>query len=342
MIREGFVRKEFEAIAPIARRGLDLHRMMIVSDLFDPADLAQGRGMNALLARAVALGIDPLVAVQMVTRNVADYYGLRDLGGVAPGKIADLVLVEDLRDFECRRVWAGGRLAVDRGQPLLSADPFVYPPEARRSFSLLRIEPESLALPAPHPETPVRVVKAVGATITRESTARLVSQKGFLEADLRQDILKMAVFQRSEALPRPALGFAQGIGLKQGAVATSFTWDTGNLLVIGVSDREMALAANRLLDLGGGLVVAAGDRVLTEMPMPIMGLISEEPLPELIRQIKALEQAFRTLGSGLERPFLTLQTFCFTGLPFIRLTDKGLMDVRGKKPVDLFLEKEVR
>jgi adenine deaminase len=89
-------------------------------------------------------------------------------------------------------------------------------------------------------------------------------------------------------------------------------------------------------------VVAAGDRVLTEMPLPIMGLISEEPLPELVRQIKALEQAFRTLGSGLERPFLTLQTFCFTGLPFIRLTDKGLVDVRGKKSVDLFLEKEVR
>ena len=150
----------------------------------------------------------------------------------------------------------------------------------------------------------------------------------------------MAVFQRFDALPRPALGFAQGIGLKKGAVATSFTWDAGNLLVIGVSDREMALAANRLLDLGGGLVVAVGDQVLAEMPMPIMGLISEQPLPELVRQIKALEQAFRTLGSGLERPFLAMQTFCFTGLPFIRLTDKGLADVREKKLVDLFLKNE--
>ena len=216
MIREGFVRREFEAIAPIARKGVDLHRMMIVSDLFDPGELVQGRGMNALLARAVALGFDPLVAVQMVTRNVADYYSLRDLGGVAPGKIADLVLVEDLRDFECRRVWVGGRLAVDQGRPLLSPDPLVYPPEARRSFSLPRIDPGILALPAPHPETTVRVVKVVGPTITRESTARLVSQKGFLESDPRQDILKMAVFQRFEALPRPAVGFAQGIGLKRG------------------------------------------------------------------------------------------------------------------------------
>ena len=338
MIREGFVRREFQAIAPIARQGVDLHRMMIVSDLFDPADLVRGRGMNALLARAVELGIDPLVAVQMVTRNVADYYGLRDLGGVAPGKLADLVLVEDLRDFECLQVWVGGRLAVDRGRPLLSSDPFVYPPEARRSFSLSRIDPGILALPAPHPETTVRVVKAVGPTITRESTVRLVSQKGFLEADPGQDVLKMAVFQRLEALPRPALGFAQGIGLKKGAVATSLGWDANNLLVIGVSDREMALAVNRLLDLAGGWVVVAGEQVLAEMPLPIMGLISEEPLPALQRQIEAVEQAFRTLGSDLERPFLTLQTFCFTGLPFIRLTDKGLADIRTKKFLDLVVE----
>jgi adenine deaminase len=338
MIREGFVRREFQAIAPIARLGVDLHRVMIVSDLFDPADLVRGRGMNALLARAVELGVDPLVAVQMVTRNVADYYGLRDLGGVAPGKLADLVLVEDLREFECLQVWVGGRLAVDQGRPLPSPDPFVYPPEARRSFALPRIEPGILALPAPQPETTVRVVKALGPTITRESTARLVSQKGFLEADPRQDVLKMAVFQRFDALPRPALGFAQGIGLKQGAVATSMGWDANNLLVIGVSDREMALAVNRLLDLAGGLVVASGEQVLAEMPLPIMGLISEEPLPALQRQIEAIEQAFRTLGSDLERPFLTLQTFCFTGLPFIRLTDKGLADIRTRKFLDLVVE----
>jgi adenine deaminase len=338
MIREGLVRKELAAIAPIARKGLDLHRLMLVSDLFDPGELVQGRGMNALLARAVALGFDPVTAVQMVTRNVADYYHLRDLGGVAPGKVADLVLVEDLRSFACRRVWVGGRLAVDQGRVLPAPVPPVYPPLARRSFSLPRIDPGLLALPAPQPETTVRVVKVVSPTITRETTARLVSQKGFLESDPRQDVLKTAVWQRFAAGPRPALGFTQGIGLKQGAVATSLTWDTNNLLVIGVSDREMALATNRLLDLAGGWVVVAGEAVLAEMPLPIMGLISEAPLPELTRQIAALEPALRTLGSGLENPFLTLQTFCFTGLPFIRLTDKGLADVRGGTLLNLFVE----
>jgi adenine deaminase len=339
MIREGFVRKELAAIAPIAGKGVDLHRLMLVSDLFDPGELAQGRGMNALLARAVELGFDPLTAVQMVTRNVADYYHLRDLGGVAPGKLADLVLVEDLRSFNCRQVWVAGRLAVDEGRPLNGSAPFRYPPEARQTFSIPRIQPEMFSLPAAGREGTVQAVRIFNQTITRGHTVRLTVQQGLLHSDLGQDVLKTAVFQRRAALPRPALGFAQGIGLKQGAVATSFTWDAGNLLVIGVSDREMALAANRLLDLGGGLVVSAGDQILAEMPLPIMGLISEQPLPELNGQIKALEQAFLTLGSGLERPFLTLQTFCFTGLPFIRLTDKGLTDVRERKLVNLFLEK---
>jgi adenine deaminase len=339
MIREGLVRKELEAIAPIAGKGVDLHRLMLVSDLFDPGELVQGRGMNALLARAVELGFDPVTAVQMVTRNVADYYHLRDLGGLAPGKLADLVLVEDLRSFACRRVWVEGRLVVDQGRVLHSPNSWDYPPAARRSLTLPRIDPGILILRAPRPETTVRVVKVAGPTITRETAARMVSQNGCLESNLEEDLLKTAVFHRFDSAPRPALGFTQGLGLKKGAVATSFTWDAGNLLVIGVSDREMALAANRLLDLGGGLVVSAGDQILAEMPLPIMGLISEQPLPELNEQIKALEQAFLTLGSGLERPFLTLQTFCFTGLPFIRLTDKGLADVRERKLVNLFLEK---
>lgn len=339
MIREGFVRREFPAIAPLLTGGVDLHRVMLVSDLFDPAELIQGRGMNTLLAQAVEAGCPPVTAVQLVTRNVADYYHLRDLGGIAPGKLADLVLVEDLRSFACRRVWVSGQLTVDEGRSLSGPALFQYPPEARQTFSTPRVGPEIFFMPAVGQEITLQAVRVTNQTITRGNTVRLAVKNGGIQSDPRQDVLKAAVFQRLDAVPRPALGFAQGIGLRLGAVATSFTWDAGNLLVVGVNDQEMALAVNRLLDLGGGLVVAAGERIVAEMPLPILGLISEQPLPELTQQIKELEQAFRTLGSGLERPFLTLQTFCFTGLPFIRLTDKGLADVREKKLVDLFLEK---
>jgi adenine deaminase len=336
MIREGFVRSELNAIAPIARTGLDLNRLMLVSDTFHPAQLVQGKGMNTLLARAVAEGFDPLTAVQTVTRNPADYFGLRDLGGIAPGKIADLVLVDDLTQFNCLKVWTNGRLVWDDGNYLGQSSPFTYPPEAKKSFALSKIEPQVFSLPSPAPEVTVRTVMAVNQTITKEGRVRLKSRGGVLHSDLHQDCLKMGVIQRRDKGPRPALGFCQGVGLKKGALATSLLWDANNILVIGVTDQEMALAVNRLLELKGGWVVCQGQRILAEMPMPIMGVISEEPLPVINRQIKEVEQAIQGLGSPLERPFLTIQTFCFTGLPFIRPTDKGLADIRKKELLGLF------
>jgi len=336
MIREGFVRKELEALAPLAQTGLDLHRVMLVSDIFHPEDLLQGQGMNSLLAKAVSLGFDPVTAVMMVTRHVADYFGLRDLGGIAPGKLADLVLVKDLTRFECSKVWVDGCLTVDHGRFIKDAVPFSYPEEAKQSFSIPLIDPGVFSIPCSFQQVKVRVVKAVNQTITQEVQIILKSRRGRLVSDPKQDVLKMAVIQRHDRIPRPAFGFTQGVGLSEGAVATSLTWDANNILVIGVTDQEMAQAVNRLLELKGGWVVCRGDRIVAEMPMPIMGLISEEPLPALNRQIQKIEKAVQSLGSSLERPFLTLQIFCFTGLPFIRLTDKGLADIRQNKLIDIY------
>ncbi|MBA4393063.1 MAG: hypothetical protein C0407_05875, partial [Desulfobacca sp.] len=338
MIREGFVRSELKAIAPIAKTGLDLGRLMLVSDTFHPAHLTQGKGMSALLAQAVAEGFDPITAIQAVTRNPADYYGLKDLGGIAPGKSADLVLVDSLNQFNCLKVWANGQLVWDQGNYLAQSPSFTYPREAGESFAISKIYPQVFSLPSPTSEVTVRTVMAVNQTITKEGRARLKSQKGTLHSDPHQDCLKMAVIQRRDQGPHPSLGFCQGIGIKKGALATSLLWDANNILVIGVTDQEMTLAVNRLLELKGGWVVCQGQRIVAEMPLPIMGLISEEPLPVICRQIKEVEQAIQGLGSPLERPFLTLQTFCFTGLPFIRLTDKGLADIRKNELVGLFVE----
>lgn len=338
MVREGFVRSELKAIAPIARMGLDLSRLMLVSDVFHPARLMQKKGMNDLLSQAVAFGFDPLTAVQTVTRNVADYFGLKDLGGIAPGKSADLVLVNNLTDFDCLKVWTNGELAWDQGKWVKAVPPFSYPPEASESFSISRVMPDLFRIPCSASKAAVRTVMAVNHTITKEGRAQLQSKKGALQTDPDRDVLKVAVFQRREAIPRPSLGFCQGIGLKKGALATSLNWDTNNILVIGVSDQEMALAVNRLLELKGGIVVCRGDRILAEMPMPVMGLISEEPLPVLTRQIEEIDRAVQSLGSALESPFLALQTFCFTGLPFIRQTNKGLADIRKKELVEMFLD----
>jgi adenine deaminase len=149
--------------------------------------------------------------------------------------------------------------------------------------------------------------------------------------------VKAAVFNKSDAAAAPGLGFVKGVGLRSGALAMSVLWDTNNILVLGTSDREMAAAMNELIRMQGGMAVLLGGKVVAQSPMPICGIISPEPLPRIMREIKEVEAACQRLGASMTRPFLSLQTFSFTGLPFLRLTDQGLVDVRKMSKVSLFL-----
>jgi adenine deaminase len=337
MIREGYVRRELDAVSGIARKGVDLTNAMIVTDIADPQELVEQGGMNLLLKKAVGLGFDPVKAIQMVTVNVARYFGLSDLGGIAPGNMADLVVVEDLQNFRCHRVWAGGRLVGQEEKPTQSLEPIAYPEESRRSIAIEGVDPEVFAIPCAEPRASVRVVELINETITQEAAVTMESHHGRLTADPARDVLKAAVFNKSNAEAAPGLGFAKGVCLRSGALAMSILWDTNNILVIGTSDQEMAAAMNALVRMQGGMVVVQGEKVVAQAPMPICGIISPEPLPQIVTEIKEVEAACHKLGSSMARPFLSLQTFSFTGLPFLRLTDLGLVDVRAMRRVPLFL-----
>jgi adenine deaminase len=180
-------------------------------------------------------------------------------------------------------------------------------------------------------------VDLVNETITQETAVTMESHHGRLIADPARDLLKAAVFNKSDANAAPGLGFTKGLGLRSGALAMSIIWDTNNILVIGTSDQEMAAAMNELIRTQGGMVVVQGEKVVAKAPLPICGIISPEPLPQIVREIKEVQAACHRLGSNLARPFLSLQTFSFTGLPFLRLTDQGLVDVRKMSKVSLFL-----
>ena len=337
MIREGYVRRELKAVSGIARKGVDLANAMIVTDIADPQELVEQGGMNLLLKKAVSLGFEPVKAVQMVTVNVARYFGLSDLGGIAPGNMADLVVVNDLKEFHCQKVWAGGRLVAQEEKPTERLEPMRYPEASRRSIAIEGVSSEVFAIPCARSTAKVRVVELINETITRESPVEMESRSGLLIADPGRDLLKAAVFNKSDVQAAPGLGFTKGVGLRSGALALSLLWDTNNILVIGTSDLEMAAAMNELIRIRGGMVVVQGDRVLAEAPLPICGIISPQPLPQIVREMKEVEAACHRLGSSTARPFLSLQTFSFTGLPFLRLTDQGLVDVRAMRKVPLFL-----
>jgi adenine deaminase len=182
----------------------------------------------------------------------------------------------------------------------------------------------------------VRVIDVVNETITKEMQAELTVSQGNIMAQPEGDILKMAHLSKRGRLPQPALGFVHGLGIRQGGVACSLIWDTSNILVIGATDQEMAFAVNRLLAHQGGIIVVRGEEVLAELPLPICGVVSDRPLEEVARSIREVERACRDLGCRL-RPFLTLQTLPFTGLPRLRLTDQGLVDIRQRGFVDLII-----
>ncbi|MBW1908917.1 MAG: adenine deaminase [Deltaproteobacteria bacterium] len=335
MIREGYVRRELEAISGIAKQPVDLHNVMLVTDLADPEELVYSGGMNLLLKKAVALGFEPVKAIQMVTINVARYFGLRDLGGLAPGKVADMVVVDDLEGFYCHQVWAAGRPVARDAKLTIEISQYAYPDEAGRSVALKKSSQSLFQIPAGESEAKIRVVEIVNDTITRETICQMKAVAGKWVADPEKDILKLAVFNKSISDVKPFLSFVKGVGIRKGAIASSLIWDTNNILVVGTSDREMSVAINQLISLGGGVVVVKEQEVTARLALPLCGIISPEPLPEIVREMGEVEKACRRLGSNLTRLLLTLQTLPFTGLPYLRPTDKGLADIRKGKLVPL-------
>jgi adenine deaminase len=338
MVREGSVRRELEAIAAIKDMGVDLRGVMLCTDWADPQMLIEHGCMDALVRRAIAAGFDPIVAIQMVTINPAEYFGLHDLGGIGPGKIADILLLSDLRQATVETVIKDGKVVAQEGKLVQDPPRYRYPKAARHSFAPEGVQEEDFAIPyeGKGERARVRVVDCLNETITQELQAELEARAGNLISIPEQDIIKMAHICKYERRPRHARGFVHGLGMREGGVATSLIWDTNNILVVGATDREMAFAVNRLLEHQGGIVVVTGEQVIAELPLPICGGISDRPLEEIAQRIAEIEEGCRGLGF-IHRPFLTLQTLAFTGLPYLRLTDRGLVDIRTRAFVDLII-----
>ena len=337
MIREGYIRRELEAIAPIKDLDLDMRKVMLCTDLADPHMLIHQGCMDELVRRAISCGFDPITAIQMVTINPADYFCLRELGGIAPGKVADLLLLSDLHEVIVKKVIKDGEVVAEEGALIEDLPPYDFPVPVSHTFALDNVREDDFLIASLRDRTKVRVLDIVNETITEEIQVELQSQLRNLPAYPEKDILKMAhIYKNSHNIQR-ALGFVHGLGIRRGAVATSLIWDTNNILVVGATEKEMAFAVNRLLEHQGGFIVVKDERIVAEFPMPICGIISPMRLEEIAQRMTDVEEGCRILGCTISRPFLTLQTLVFTGLPYLRLTDKGLVDIRKREFVDLII-----
>jgi adenine deaminase len=335
MLREGSLAKNLADLLP-AVTPAGLRRTMLVTDDSHPEDLARTGHLNNLLRRAVSLGLDPLAAVTMATLNPAEYFRLRDRGAVAPGLAADLVVVEDLTEFRIDKVIKNGKLWVDRGRLLKEPDVAPGPPPA----SPMRVP--DLALEALSPPAAGSVVKVIGLIphqlLTEKRLVPAPVRDGRLATSPVQDLLKLAVVERHHGTGRLGLGMVQGFGLPRGALASSVAHDSHNLVVVGADEADMLQAVRHLADLGGGMAVVAGGKVLADLPLPIAGLISPWPLDRVAPAYRALKEAYRSLGGNLQDPFMALSFLALAVIPALKLTDLGLVDVDRFQVVSLFGE----
>lgn len=337
MIRSGYIRDDLKAIAP-ALRGKTTDGIMIVTDSFSPAMLVEDGYLNYVARLAVGYGLDPVETIKMLSLHVARHFRLKRRGGIVPGWLADIIAVKDLKDFDVEFVMSEGRIIWKDGTFLSPPKKFSYPESFRGRIKIPEAHEIDFYLWAQENPAKVNAIEVKTETVTNLVTCTLpLSDDGNIMADQNQDISKLAVIYREAASYQGTVGFIKGFGLKQGAVATSLSWDCNNIVVLGPNECDMASAVNRVRVLGGGMVYSLGEEVVVEVPLPLAGIISEKPMDELACEIGEFEKTLREMGCHMAKPFLAIQTLPFTGLPFYRLTDRGLLDMRARKLIPIIV-----
>ncbi len=335
MIREGTTAKNLAELSRVVTPA-NSHRCFFCTDDRSARDLIQEGHIDAILRRAVAAGIPPVTALQMATNNAPYYFRIpRRTGAVAVGYAADLVVFDDLKRFEARMVFKGGRLVARDGELAARCRP-KHPPAQAGRVRIAGLSAERLAVRLQAPRR-ARVIGLVPEQLhTREEFARVRPVRGRLAADPARDLAKLALFERHHATGRAGVGLVRGLGLKRGAIASTICHDAHNLIVAGMDDSDMIAAVRALQACGGGLAAAAGGRVLGVMELPIAGLMSDRGAVRTAEEHDRLCAIAQALGACAADPFLTLSFLGLTVIPELKLTDRGLLDVRAGRIVPLF------
>lgn len=335
LIREGSTAKNLEALLPLIKPE-NARRFAFVSDDRHADDLLDDGHMDATLRKAVALGLDPLMAVQLATFNTAEIFARKDVGLIAPGRLANLVQFEDLQRFRALRVWHEGKLVAAEGElvvdlPILDTDTITG------TVHLRDLTAEDFAVCAT--DSSVRVIDMVpGQIVTEVLTAQLPVQNGQLQSDPSRDIAKLVVVERHRKTGNIGKGFVRGFGLRSGALASSVAHDSHNIVCVGMNDRDILFAVETLKRLGGGLCVVNNGNVLAELALPIAGLVSDRAAPEVAADLGKIAKTATSLGVKIPAPFMALSFLALPVIPHLKLTDKGLVDVDAFKIVPLKIE----
>jgi len=338
MIREGTASKNLSELVKIVNHK-NARRFIFVTDDISAEDILSKGHIDYVLRRAVEEGVDPVEAIRMATLNSAEYFGLKHLGGVAPGMSADISVVDSLKDFNVTHVFLRGELVAKNGtyKGAIKGSPSSY--AKRRTINFKPLQPEDLAIKyIDVEEAKVRVIGVIESQIKTEALIeKLAVARGIVKSDLERDILKVCVVERHKGTGRIGRGFVKGLGLKKGAIASSVAHDSHNVISVGTEDEEMCGAINRVRELSGGLVVYSA-KTIAELPLPVAGLMTPKGVEEVTDRITGINRALSSLGCNLSSPFSTISFLTLPVIPELKITDRGIIDVLNFKVVDLFIE----
>jgi adenine deaminase len=333
LIREATNARNLDALLPVITPS-NSRRICFCTDDRTPSHLLADGSVDEMVRRAISAGIEPIEAIRMATLNTSEWFGLTRHGAIAPGRVANLIIFDDLKSPHARFVFSGGKLVARDGQVIDPPAPAAAPSKLGRcDVNWAATCFEVRAKSSSHRVIGVRPDQLV-------TDHRILATKqvdGRAVADVNGDVLKMAVIERHTASGNTGIGFVQGFNLKQGAIAGTVAHDHHNLVVIGTDDESMLSAARAAAADGGGLAVAFGRNILARLPLPIGGLMSQRPIAEVAMEYARLISAAHGLGSTLHDPFMAMSFMALEVIPALKLTDRGLVDVQQFKFVDLFV-----
>ncbi|MBR7142813.1 MAG: adenine deaminase [Clostridia bacterium] len=344
MLREGSAWHDLKEVSrAVTEHRVDSRYAVLVSDDTHPHTLLQDGHLDHIVRRAVEEGIDPVEALQMVTLNCAQCFQMdHEMGSVTPGKCADLIFLDDLSSLCVKRVMIDGEVVAEDGKMLCEFPSYQYPEHAMHTMHVGEtVNAETFRVPTKcQDRATVRAIEIIPAKVGNyERIVSLPVENGAILADTRQDVLKAFVFERHHATGTHGVGFVKGFNIQCGAMASTVAHDAHNLLVIGTNDEDMALAANTLMQCGGGMCAVQNGRVLGCVELPLAGLMNTQTAEEMSRRVEELDKAWKAIGCDIVSPFMTMALIPLACLPELRLTNRGLVDCRTFQFVSLEVEK---
>lgn len=331
MIREGSAAKDLDALIPFLKKHYT-RKCMFVTDDRHPSELDEH--INGMVRRCVASGMDVIKAIQCASLNTAEYFGLKNIGAVAPGYKADILVFDNLVSFNPRCVIKNGKIIVEDG--LLKENIYgLTNQKYQNSMNVGNLSLTDFLIPAKSDK--IRVIEVIEhQLITKELTTSAKLDGGMVVSDVDNDILKICVIERHHKTGNISKGFVKGFNLKSGAIASTVAHDSHNMIIVGTNDDDMYLAAQELIKAGGGKVVVNKGKVMAELPLPIAGLMSDKSFSEVKEACARLKDEIANLGMRLDDPFMTMAFLSLSVIPELKITDKGLFTTNNFAFTDLF------